>query len=53
MAERALEHLTTMFILRALMTRFDDALEWPEDPLLGDEEPIDSWSRGLVEPADG
>jgi hypothetical protein len=36
-----------MSFLGDLLARFDEALDWPEDPLLGDDDPVVSW-----EPAD-
>lgn len=40
-----------MFVLTALIARFDDALEWPDDPFIGDEDPIDNWAPSPATPA--
>ena len=33
-----------MFLLGDLMARFDEALEWPDDPFVGDDELVSDWT---------
>lgn len=34
-----------MSVLGDLLARFDEALDWPEDPFLTDDEPVAEWGR--------
>lgn len=40
-----------MFVLRELLARFDEAVEWPDDPFLDDEHPVDDWAPPPATPA--
>jgi hypothetical protein len=35
----------TMALFRNVLSAFDEALDWPDDPLLDDDEPVTDWSR--------
>lgn len=34
-----------MALFRNVLSAFDEALDWPDDPLLDDDEPVTDWSR--------